>query len=1003
MRPLRLAVYLLSSATALFALDPHKALTQYTRAEWTQADGLPQDTIRAIAQTADGYLWLGTDEGLTRFDGYDFVTLTKDSGSLPSNSITALAAGNDGTLWIGTPNGLSRNSHGKFTTFTTKDGLPGNDIAAVLEDHVGAVWIATGTALSRFEDGKFTNYSAKSLLPVQGPRVIYEDRQHALWIGGLGGVVKRDGANFVPVLGPQEVYGEFVISMIKDRNNGLWVGGNKGLILRSPDGKLKTFDSRDGLPDNLIRALWEDRGGNLWVGTNEGLSRLEGSRFVADAPPGGGHDWVRCLFEDREGNLWVGMNSGLNRFRDDRFTIYGRAEGMPSDEPIAVHQDRQGQIWIGYHDDGLLAFREGQSRIYTTKDGLPSSEIFSIRETGDGDLLIATREGLSRMHAGRFSSYRLPDPIGRPTVFDSLVDRRGRTWAAAAAGVFRTTGTEFQNVIPGGPVVNDNALVLSEDPDGSIWAGTYGAGLWKIEDQKSRLYTTEDGLGNDQIRALYQDPDGTLWIGTFGGGLTALRNGVFARYAAKDGLVSDNISHIDDDGKGSLWLSTTRGITRVSKQQLRDFTAGRVRALTPVNYGVDDGLRSAQCAPGYPAGGGGTKTQDGRLWFPTTRGLAVFNPNDDVHDPPSPAPIAQILQVSVDGVDLGLPGDSGGAAKLDPGPGHIQFRYTGILLSAPERIHYEYKLEGLDRDWISAATRRVINYNSLRHGLYRFRVRASVPGQQPSEASFGIDVLPHFYETQSFRWLFAASVLACMYGLYQLRLRQIRGRFSLVLEERARMAREIHDTLAQGFVGISSQLDAVAMKLNGNDGVARRHLDLAQRMARHSLTEAKRSVMDLRASALEDQDLPAAVTSASRQWTAGTSIPVSIRFSGEHRRLSEDIEQNILRIAQEAVTNVVKHSGAKNIRIHIQLDARNLVLTVEDDGRGFEPSGAFVGVGGHFGLLGMRERAERLGGELDLSSEPGAGTQVRITVPLSTDKEPNRSKRRLWGWMPAGS
>jgi signal transduction histidine kinase len=264
-------------------------------------------------------------------------------------------------------------------------------------------------------------------------------------------------------------------------------------------------------------------------------------------------------------------------------------------------------------------------------------------------------------------------------------------------------------------------------------------------------------------------------------------------------------------------------------------------------------------------------------------------------------------------------------------------------------------------------------------------------------------VLPHFYETQSFRWLFAASILACMYGLYQLRLQQIRGRFSLVLEERARMAREIHDTLAQGFVGISSQLDAVAMKLNGNDGVARRHLDLAQRMARHSLTEAKRSVMDLRASALEDQDLPSAVAAASRQWTSGSSIAVAIEFSGDHRKLTEDIEQNMLRIAQEAVTNVVKHAHAKNIWIHMQMEPRRLIMTVRDDGRGFEPSGAFVSVGGHFGLLGMRERAERLGGELDLSSEPGGGTQVKVTVPLSPDNEPNGSRRRFLGLMPARS
>ncbi len=974
-----LAACLTLGARAMFALDPHKALTQYTRAVWTQADGLPQDTIHAITQTPDGYLWLGTDEGLTRFDGYDFVTFTKDNGSLPSNSITALAAGDDGSLWIGTPNGLSRYLNRRFTTFTTREGLPDDVITSLFVDHSGTLWIAVGVLLSRFENGKFTNYPAERLLPVTAARIIYEDRQHTLWIAGVDGLLKLDHGSFSPVLGPKDLDGHIVTAMIKDRHDGLWIAGTKGLLLRTPDGKLRTFDSRDGLADNLVRALWEDRGGNLWVGTNEGLSRLQGGRFVPASFDGGqNRDWVRSLFEDREGDLWVGTNSGLNRFRDDRFTVYGRTEGLPSDEPIAVHQDGTGEIWVGYHGDGLVAFHGGKLRAYTTREGLPSNEVFSIRESRNGDLLISTRGGLSRMHAGRFSNYVLPEPLARHAVFDALEDRHGQVWAGAPGGVYQGTGNSFHNVIPGGPVVNAVVVTLSEGPDGSIWAGTYGDGLWQIHDGKTRRFTASDGLGSDQIRSLYQDADGTLWIGTFGDGLNAFRNGAFVRYAAKDGLLSDNVSHIEDDGNGWLWLSTTRGISRVAKQQLRDFTAGRIRTLTPVNYGVEDGLRSAQCSPGYPAAGGGARTSDGRLWFPTSRGLAVIDPRAVAQEQAVLAPMVRFVEVSVDGQDI----DFGQAAKLDPGPDHIQFRYTGIHLSAPERVRYEYKLEGLDRDWIPAASRRVIDYNNLRRGHYRFLVRASVPGQSSNQASFSLDVLPHFYERRSFLWLCAVSFLAAIYGLYQLRLKQIRGRFSLVLDERVRIAREIHDTLAQGFVGISSQLDAVAMKMSGNDRVAQQHLELAQRMARYSLTEARRSVMDLRASALDNRDLPSALAAAARRWAAGSAIPVEIDVSGGPRKLSEDVEQNVLRIAQEAVTNAVKHAAASGIWIRLRMEARNLHLSVKDDGRGFELAGAFSTMEGHFGLLGMRERAERLGGQLDLTSQPGGGTEVTVSVPL---------------------
>ena len=270
----------------LLALDPLKALTQYTRTAWTQADGLPQDTIRAITQTQDGYLWLGTDEGLARFDGYEFVIFTKDDSALPSNSITALWAGQSGALWIGTPNGLTRYLNRRFTTFTTKDGLPDNAITSLMEDHAGALWIAAGVSLTRFEDGKFTTYSSDRLAPVEVVRVVYEDRAHQLWVAGLGGVVKRTGNGFSPVLGPKEMDGLLITTMLRDRNNGLWIAGSKGLILRTPEGALRRFDVREGLPDNFIRALWEDRGGNLWAGTNGGLSRLENGRFVIPALAG---------------------------------------------------------------------------------------------------------------------------------------------------------------------------------------------------------------------------------------------------------------------------------------------------------------------------------------------------------------------------------------------------------------------------------------------------------------------------------------------------------------------------------------------------------------------------------------------------------------------------------------------------------------------------------------------------------------------------------------------
>jgi signal transduction histidine kinase/ligand-binding sensor domain-containing protein len=965
--------------TAALALNPRRALTQYTRTVWTQEHGLPQDSIRAIAQTKDGYLWLGTDEGLARFDGYDFVVFNKENGALPSNVVSALWAGRDGGLWIGTPGGLTLYRDGKLTTYTKKDGLADPFISSLTEDRTGALWIASGIYLSRFENGKFTNYSPNRGFPIEAMRVVYLDSAGQLYVAGFAGVAKKNtDGTFASIVGRDDMKGDIVSTLLKDRSGNLWIAGSSGLLMRSPAGKLRLYQTKDGLPDNFVRSLWQDRDGNLWAGTNGGLARFENGRF-STSPLAGSHDldWVRCIYEDTAGNLWVGMNSGLNRFRDNRFTMYGESEGFPSDEPTTVYEDRRGNVWIGFHDRGLMRLGGDKPLLYTTRDGLPSNEIFCIREDRDGGLLIATREGPSRMRDGHFTNQVIGDPLNRRIVFDFLEDGKGRFWVASPAGLSQLEGGRSRAVIPGGPLLNDAVVTLLDTRDGSLWAGSYGDGLWRYRDGQARLYTTGDGLSSLQIRSLLEDPDGALWIGTFGGGLNALRGGRFFHVTAKDGLLSDNISHVEDDGRGSLWLSTTRGICRVRKHDLDDFAAGKTHSIAPVNYGVTDGLRSAQCAPGYPTSDGGARTADGRLWFPTSRGLAVFDPRE--RQPAPVAPILHLLEATVDG----RPVPVSGAAELPPGEGRLQVRYAAISLSAPERVRYSYRLEGIDRDWVYAGARRVTNYNNLPHGSYRFVARASTPDGASGEASLSFRLLPHYYETVWFRYLCAALAAGAVWGLVRLRVRQVRERFALVLEERARLAREIHDTLAQGFVGISSQLDAVALTWPDRIDIARKHLDLARKMARHSLTEARRSVMDLRASALEGQDLPAALSKAARQWTAGSPVRLQVDFAGQNRKLPEEMEQHLLRIAQEAVTNTVKHAHASEVRIRLEMEDQRLSLRVDDDGAGFEQDEAFSIVGGHFGLLGMRERAERLGGELQLHSEPGQGTQVEVTVPLS--------------------
>ncbi|HLK50065.1 MAG TPA: two-component regulator propeller domain-containing protein [Bryobacteraceae bacterium] len=958
----------------IHALNPSNALTQYSVTVWSQQQGLPQDTVRAITQTADGFLWLGTDEGLARFDGYEFVAFGKDQGGLPSNSVNVLTAGPDGSLWIGTPGGLTRYAHGHFRTFTQKDGLPGNAVSALLVDHAGILWIVAGGSLSRFDGVGFKNYIRERDVPLRVVRGVWEDRERRLYLAGTSSVVRLENGRFHNLFKPSELTGDFPAAVLTDHRDNIWILGFRGLVRKSPDGRISRYASAEGLTDPFeLRAMKEDWDGNLWVGTNSGLARLEGDHFrtLAEGPV---QDGVRALFVDRGGNLWVGTNRGLLRLRDDVFTVFGKPEGLPSDQPNVIYEDHGGTVWAGFLDAGLRKLAPGDP-FHSVPAGPDKGPVYSIRETRTGTLLVSTREGLKTWDHGRVRTFIPPDPQGRKRVFDSLEDPGGPIWLALPQGLGQLWRSEFRTVIPAAsPSMLEGAFVtLAEAKDGSLWAGTIQNGLWHVTAKGNRLYTTDDGLGSNLIRSLYPDKDGTLWIGTFGGGLNAYNDGQFHRFTARDGLLSDNISHIADDGD-ALWLNTTRGICRIPRTQLRDLANGKRSHLDPVNYGLTDGLRSAQAPPDL--GLGGSRHVDGSLWFATARGIAIYRPG--ARRPAATSLQIYLAELTADGRHL----DGASHVRVPPGRGRVEIRYAAIYLSAPEVVRYFYKLEGLDSDWVAAGSRRVVTYNNLGRGDYRFRIRAEAPGVPPSEASYELELLPHYYETAWFRAFCVALAAFACWMVYRLRVRQIRLRFAAVFKERLRLAREIHDTLAQAFVGISSQLDALETCLPDKLRPAHVYLDLARRMAQHSLTEARRSVMDLRSTALADRDLAAALESDVRNWTASSGVNIEIHITGGFQKLPEDMEHNLLRIAQEAVTNASKHAQASRIEVKLERTAKAVNLKVIDNGCGFQADDAFAGMGGHFGLIGIRERAERIGGEFRLESQPGAGTEVEVTVPL---------------------
>ena len=1011
------------------ALDPRKPLSQYTHTIWQTDSGLPQNTVHRIIQAHDGYIWLATDGGLVRFDGIEFTVFdNKNTPAIKSNQIRDLSEDSQGNLWLSTPQGLIREKNNEFTAFTAADGLSTGAVLSTFGDRSGTIWIVTTGGLNSYRDGKFTEYNAQNGLASDSIETLIEDRQGSIWIGSSDGLTRfKDGVftNYKDLAGtrtsvrvlmedtkgriwigtPAGLYelsggtisvytvlnglsNDTIASLAEDIAGRIWVGTLNGLNRVDADQehpKITVFSTAQGLPSNRVESIYPDRQGSLWISTETGLARFEGDRFTSFPT----RDRLASLAvlsicEDREGNLWLGTDSGgLHALRDNKFVTFTTEEGLSNDLVRSVYQDSNSRIWIGTGGGGLNLLDDGRITTYTTKDGLPSNLVFAIHDDRRGNLWVGTPDGLTRLElrngsgAARFTTYTIADGLADDFVRSIIETRAGDLFVGTRRGLTRLKDGKFTVYTTLDGLGSDYVGALLQDTGGSLWISTLG-GLTRIKDGTFTNYTTRDGLSGNVVTALYQDRDGILWIGTNGAGLNRFKDGKFASFTSKDGLFDGVIYQILDDGQDNLWLSSDKGIFRVSRRELDEFAAGRVSSITSVAYGTADGMKIRECnGGGHPSG---WRTRDGRLWFSTLKGVAVIDPAKiKLNTLPPPVSIDRVI------VDDQAALDTSDEAEFSPGHSRFAFHYAGLSFVAPDKVQFKYKLEGFDRTWISAGVGRVAYYTNIPPGRYTFRVIACNNDGVWNEAgaAFAFYLKPHFYQTYWFYALCLAALGLISWQLYLLRVRTIESRFAAVLAERNRIAREIHDSLAQGLAGISLQLELVAKMLASSADKASNHLNQARMLARQSLADARQSLWDLRSGGPESSDLPASLSVSARHLTAETGVQTRLQVHGTFRELDHDIESNLLRIGQEAITNAVKHARAQRIDISLEF-ARDIVrLSVRDNGSGFDPQQRLSTPDGHFGLLGMRERAEQIGGTLTVSSSPDSGTEISAEVPVS--------------------
>lgn len=985
---------------------------------WQVEQGLPQNTVQTMLQTSDGYLWIGTRDGLARFDGLRFMIFDRqNTPQMAQNQIRRLKEDRAGRLWICTSKGLLLYANGRFSLYTIKDGLPSDNIWSVYEDRAGSLWIATLDGLGLYRDGKFSAYTTREGLSNNNIETLLEDAEGALWIGTANGLNRFKDGKFSVFTIRNGLAGNAIKALFRDRQGQLWIGTSDGLT-RYAAGAFQSYGVRDGLCDKNIETITEDKVGRLWIGTPGGLNLWQFGSFLSyTARTGLPSDRIGALQADREGGLWIGTASGLAYFFNNRITTFTEREGLSSNLILSLLVDHEGNLWAGTETGGLNLLKEKKFNAYTMRQGLSGNLVKAVYEDRGRNLWIATQSGgLDRSRDGLFAPFRNGGISASDEITTVCDDRSGALWIGTSRGLKRWAYGRLTTLTTRDGLPDDVIRSLYEDRAGTLWIGTrrglamlqsgkltsytmldglpadlVGAfcesragGLWigtlgglsLFRNGKFVNYTTDAGLSSNVILSLYEDAEGSLWIGTLGGGLNRLKDGRVSEFTVREGLADDAIYAILEDDIGFLWMSSNKGIMRVSRKELEEYQPGKAALQTLLTFGPADGMETRECSGGgHPAG---WKAHDGCLWFATVKGIVSINPAQlRLNMQP---PQAAIEKIMADEISY-LPGEP---IVVPPGQSRLEFYYTGLSFIAPQKVAFRYKLEGFDPDWIDAGTKRVASYTNLPSGKYRFRVLAGnndgIWNQTGAAVDFTLE--PRFYETWWFYLLSLATIALLGWAWYRARVRRIQREFSAVLAERTRIAREIHDTLAQGFAGISVQLELVARMLAVAPQNAKGHLDQARELVRDSLAEARRSVWDLRSQALEGSDLPAALTETAKRLVANTSVQAQVEVGGTYRRLSRTVEDNLLRIGQEAMTNAIKHARASRLQIDLRFESKRVRFSIRDDGIGFEESKAPET--GHFGLIGMRERARQIGGELQVTSRPSGGTEILVEVPLDS-------------------
>ena len=996
---LLLAVTLFDSRSTALALNPSLEVSQYAHTSWTVKNGYSLGAVFAMAQTPDGYLWLGGEYGLFRFDGVRFIPWQPPGQQLPSQPYSLLVT-RDGTLWIGTFAGLVSWNGAELTRYPAIGEV---FVTSLLEDRDGTVWagiladpgklcaIQSGRAQCYLQDGAFGSFVWS----------LGEDSSGALWAGAESGLwrwrpgppkryempgpriadmTKADGGRLlfgVSGAGLRQIAGERVEpyairsainrnqllpdrevdsnKLLWDRDGGLWIGTRDHGLIHVHHGRTDLFTKSDGLSSNVTCSLFEDREGNIWFATPTGLDQFRELPVTQVSEKQGlSSDATKSVIAAADGSIWIATSYGLTRQKDGQFTTFGKSSGLPDDAIQSLYQDHRGRIWV-FTNRGLAYFEGGR---FVAVSGVPSQEVYSITGDEAGNLWLSGNKGLSQLRDGRVVEQFPWSALGRTQQAKVILADQGGLWL-------------------------------------SFWID--GGVLYFKDGQVRASYTAANGLGKGHVPGLQLDREGALWAATEEGGLSRIKDGRITTLSTANGLPCNTIHWTTEDDDRALWLYTACGLLRIKRGELDAWIADPRRKVEWMLWDAADGVRLTAVSPAYynpPV----AKASDGKLWF-LGDAIQVLDPH---HIPVNRiAPPVYIAQIIADrktyDVTQGL--------RLPAVVRDVAIDFAALSFAAPEKVHFRYKLEGYDSDWQEAGNRRQAFYTNLPPRSYRFRVMAANNSGVWNEEGALLDfsIAPAFYQTTWFRLAVVVVLLAVLWAAYQLRVSQLATQFNKTVEarvsERTRIARDLHDTLLQSFQGLLLRFQLASQLLTVQPVEAKQTLDSAIDQASEAIGEARDAVQGLRSSALDTNDLVEAITAMAEELTGHTSTSespiIDVEVEGARRDLKANVRDEAYRIAGEALRNAYRHANAKRITVEIRFDPRQFQLTVSDDGKGIDEETMRRRHTGHFGLHGMRERAELFGGKLEVWSKLGSGTQLHLSVPGSIAYD-SFARRRWW-------